>query len=1102
MRVKRLKIISGVFLVLIFVLALTAFKGNDHSTRWQPGLDSLKKASSGEASLELAGITLPFVANEGQWEGHIKYQAGLFSGKFLVTEHELVYSLPIANHPGDKRLIADPEMPGDEKPFHDSELTRNETTDRLLPVTLRESFLTPTGSLAALSPFGQEKSSSRISYFEGNDPDKWRSGLASYSSLSLGAIYPGIEVELKASGQNVEKLFYLRPGANVEDIRIRINGADSLKIDETGELILSAKQSELAMMKPVGFQEENGKKMAVEVAYELKGQNEYGFKIIGSYDPQLTLVIDPALSTLSAATYLGGTGNDRGFCLALDNSGHVYVAGYTLSSTADFPTTDGAYDRTYHGGYDLFVSRFSSDLKTLEASTYFGGAGTDYLYSMALDSAGYVYLAGATSSNDFPIISGAFQAVYQGGEYDGFVAKLSGDLSTLLASTFLGGSGTDQPASLILDSSFNIYLTGTTSSADFPITPGAYSQVYKGGYDVFVAGLSNSLNSLLASTYIGGGDYDIGSALVLGDAYLIPGSIRTSVYSPNRTAAGNEKISSERKSSGKLAGRRQMEVNEEGENFTFSRRGELYQPSVGNGYGYTIYVAGRTKSSDFGVTAGAYDQTFNGGYDGFIFQISPDLSELYISTYLGGSGDDHIYGLARDHQSKILVAGYTASADYPVSAAAYSSTLKGGFDLLVSKLSASLDYLLFSSYFGGTSDDYCRSIKADSYDNVYLTGWTQSTDFPATSGAFSTSHKGGSEAIVCKISSNLQVLLASTYLGGAANDLGYALALDDSGNVYVTGYTSSTAFPVTEETYDDSVSGTDVFVAKFGTVDQYLLTVNVLGSGQVVSHDGGIDTGFDNSQVYDTGTKVILEAIPAPGYIFGGWGGDVHSTDATLTLTMNSDKVITAKFAPEGATYMLTVLKSGSGSGTVTSDDEAINCGTVCSQTYTSGTLIKLTATPDEDSGFEGWSGDISSTSSTVPVIINGDMTIIAVFGPPPLPDLTGEWHDLKITRFLGRTTIITGFFELKNISKAPANYGYTISYYLSSDGISLDTPLNTRAITLVLLGERSRKLMFTRYVEGSINVSGKYLVAVIDEENVLTEEDKTNNLVVYGPLP
>ena len=161
-----------------------------------------------------------------------------------------------------------------------------------------------------------------------------------------------------------------------------------------------------------------------------------------------------------------------------------------------------------------------------------------------------------------------------------------------------------------------------------------------------------------------------------------------------------------------------------------------------------------------------------------------------------------------------------------------------------------------------------------------------------------------------------------------------------------------------------------------------------------------------------------------------------------------------------------------------------------------------MTAAADENSSFQGWSGDISATTATVPVIINGNMTVIAVFGPPPLPDLTGEWQDLKITRFLGRTTIITGFFELKNIGQAAANYGYAVSYYLSSDGISLDIPLNTRAITLNLLSESSRKLMFTRYVEGSVNVSGKYLVAVIDLENVLAEEDKTNNRVVFGPLP
>jgi uncharacterized repeat protein (TIGR02543 family) len=377
-----------------------------------------------------------------------------------------------------------------------------------------------------------------------------------------------------------------------------------------------------------------------------------------------------------------------------------------------------------------------------------------------------------------------------------------------------------------------------------------------------------------------------------------------------------------------------------------------------------------------------------------------------------------------------------------------------------------------------------------------------SDDFPVITGSYDTVTGGGKDAMLSKISANLQVLLASTYLGGASDDLGYALALDSSGNVYVTGYTSSSAFPVTDETYDDSLSVTDVFVAKFGTVDQYLMTVSVSGQGQVVSTDGGIDSSSDNSQVYDAGEKVTLVATPASGYLFGGWGGDIYGTDTSVTVTMDSDKTITAKFAPEGASYTLTILKSGSGNGTVTSNDEAIDCGTVCSQTYTSGTLIKLTATADENSGFESWSGDISATTTTVSVIINGNMTVIAVFGPPPLPDLTGSWGDLKITKFLGRTTIITGFFELKNIGQAAAASGYSVAYYLSSNGTSLDIPLNTRAISLAMTAESSRQLMFTRYVEGSVNVSGKYLVAVIDSENKLSEEDKTNNLIVYGPLP
>ncbi|MDD8020047.1 MAG: SBBP repeat-containing protein [Acidobacteriota bacterium] len=1096
MKVKTLKISSGVFLVLLVMLVLTFLKGDNVFSLQPAGQDGQQKVAVEEAKMNLAGLSLPFVANEGQWASQIKFQAGLFSGKFLVTDSHLVYSLTMATGKNDKMLPIHSEKPG-EVGSSIERLTAGETEIDRRQISFRESFLTANGSLAAFSPEGEQMASSQISYFQGNNSSNWKSNLMSYRTLSLGAIYPGIEVRLKASANNVEKLFYLKPGSRAEDIKIKVEGVDSLEVNQAGELIINTGQGQLAMMKPAGFQEENGRQTKVEVAYELVGRNEYGFKISGAYDPGAALVIDPALSILPASTYLGGTGNDRGFCLAVDNSGNVYVAGYTLSTTADFPTTEGAYDRTYHGQYDIFVSRLSDDLKTLEASTYLGGLGTDYVYSLALDSSGYVYLAGMTSSGDFPVIAGAYQGTYLGGDYDTFVAKLSSDLSSLLASTYLGGSGTDYGASLLLDSSLNIYLTGTTSSSDFPVTAGAYSQTYKGGYDVFVVRLSNSLDALLASTFVGGSDYEIGSDLALGGAYLLSGSIQ-----PPVSALRAGRIISGGKPDGKRAGKKQGGSDYMADNSSMGKNSGPGQLPVVNSYDYTIYVAGRTKSSDFPTTGGAYDQVFNGGYDGFIFQMSPDLSEICASTFLGGSGDDFIYSLAPDYQGNFVVAGYTASTDYPVKSNAYSKTLKGGYDLCISKLTGSLDYLLASTYIGGTEDDYCRAIAIDPYDNVYLAGWTKSNYFPTTAGAYNRMMAGGLDVMASKLSANLQGLLSSTYLGGASDDFAYALALDNAGNVYITGYTLSSAFPVPDEAYDDTLSGTDVFIAKFGVVDQYLVTVSVTGSGQVVSMDGGIDSNYDCSQVYDAGTNITLEAIPDSGYLFGGWGGDVYSTEESIMLTVNSDKTITAKFAPEGATYTLTILKSGSGSGLVTSDDEAIDCGTVCSQTYTSGTLIKLTATADEGSGFEGWSGDVSATAATIPVIINDNMTIIAIFGPPPLPDLTGEWHDITINRFLTRTTVITGFFELKNISQAEAGSGYSIAYYLSSNGTSLDLPLNTRAISKSLAADSSRTLMFSRNVQGSVNVSGKYLVAVIDSENKLTEEDENNNRIVYGPLP
>lgn len=1025
------KLMKGKLGVIIWMLVLSGpvivglnFILNREKSEVKPQ----KICFSEKPGLNLAKVSLPFIPNEGQWDSQIKFRADLFSGAFFITGNELVYSLVKADEK-DNAVKAKTVLETDSSDFGTPD-------NRFRQVTFKETFLSNDGKAITFFPQGEEKAITRVAYFKGNGAELWRSHLSSYNSVSLGGIYPGVEVRLRASARNVEKLFYLKPGTRVEDIRIRVDGIKSIDISPEGELVLKTEIGNLAMMKPLAYQEIDGQKEYVEVAYELKGQNEYGFKILEPYNPEATLVIDPALSTLSASTFIGGKGNDRGFCIALDNAGNVYVAGYTLSSSSDYPTTSGAYDTTYNGGYDVFVSKLSSSLDSLEASTYIGGKGTDYLYSLVLDSFENVYLVGITNSSDFPTTPGAYHQSYNGGDYDAFIVKLSPDLSSLLASTYFGGSGVDYGVAIALDNSWNLYITGMTSSSNFPITSGAFDTSYGGRYDVFVAKLSNSLDSLLASTFIGGSDYEIGSSIVVDNS-------------------GN------------------------------------------------VYIGGRTKSSNFPTTSGAYDTTYNGDYDVFISKLNGSLDSLLASTYIGGSGPDYGYPIAVDNSGNVYVTGYTLSSDYPTTEGAYDTSHNGSYDVFISRLSGTLGTLLASTYFGGTDDDRSRSIALDVYGNVYIAGWTKSTDFPNTSGAYDRSQNGSWDVFVSKLSANLSTVFSSTFVGGVSDDLAYALAVDGSGNVYVTGYTLSSGFPTTEGIYDKTIDGTDVFVLKFSAVNQYLLTVNRSGngSGKVTSADGGINCGTDCSQIYDNGTVVKLTATPDADSVFAGWSGDAVSADNPLTLTVNSDKNITAKFVPKDLNFTLTVIKSGPGNGTVTSEDGGINCGSDCSEIYPAGTVVKLTAIPDENSGFDSWTGDISGTNPTISVAMDSDKTVIAVFGPTPLPDLTGQWHDFQVFKFTGRTTILRAFLRLSNIGEAEATNGFKISYYLSADGQSLDTLLNSRTITLNLTAGSSREILFARYVPSSISIAGKYLIAVIDSEEKVIEKDETNNKIVFGPL-
>ncbi|MGB9907077.1 MAG: InlB B-repeat-containing protein [Candidatus Saccharicenans sp.] len=980
--------------------------------------------------VKLAGISLPFVKNQGQWDNRVRFRADLFSGALAVTEEELVYSLASFG-----------SAKGDQAADNEDWPPSGPNGPRIL--VFKEKFLAADGRTLSLVPAGKEAAGTVVSYFNGPEAVSWRKGLASYSSLQLGPIYPGIEVELKAAAGNVEKFFYLGPGARVEDIKIKVEGVSVLSLSGNGNLLLNSPAGPLEMVKPVGYQEIAGQRQPVEVAYEIRGRDEYGFRISGSYNPDFPLVIDPALSTLSASTFIGGTGNDRGYCIGVNAAGQVYVAGYTVSIfQSDFPTTTGVIDTSANGSYDVFISRLNNSLTQLEASTYLGGSSADYVYGLSIAEDGNIFLTGITSSRDFPVTAGAFQTQYRGGEYDAFVVKISPDLDLLLGSTYLGGSGIDYGADLkVIPASYNndtVIVVGLTDSADFPVTPDTYSTSLKGGQDAFAAVLYNSLGHLAAATFIGGSDYDIASSVAV------------------------------------------------------------------DGLGH-FWVAGRTRSADFPVTSGAFDGTYNGDYDGFVLHLHPQLNVLYSSTYIGGSGADFLYalGLEGEINPQVYIAGYTSSSDFPVTEGAYDKTFSGIADVFVSKLDTSLSYLLGSTFLGGVAEDRCRAMVVDANGNPYIAGWTRSAGYPITSFTYDASHNGGWDAFVTKLSVKLGAVLASTFIGGSADDLAYGLAMDGTGNVYVTGYTQSSAFPMTEGTYDKDISGTDVFVARFEAVGSYQLTVSRTGdgSGSVTSVDGGIDCGSDCYEIYDAGFIVTLKAEPAENSVFGGWSGDVNSPDNPITVNMDSDKNITAKFAPAEATYTLTVVRSGPGNGTVTSEDEEINCGDTCSASYAAGTLVKLTATPDELSGFERWEGDISGTSKTISFLMDSDKTVVAVFGPYPLSDLTGEWSSLKVSRFLGQTIILSGFLKMINDGDGELKGNYKISYYLSADGQSLDTLIETRSLSYNLAPDSTRIITVAWYLSQNMNPVGQYLIAVLDADNEIEEKDETNNRVVFGPI-
>src|SRR5881396_717699 len=332
-------------------------------------------------------------------------------------------------------------------------------------------------------------------YLRGASPSSWHGDVPAYARVRYPDVYPGIDLVYYGSQRQLEYDFVVRPGARPEAIQLHFDGVRGVQIDDDGRLVLRTAGGQVIQQKPVVYQPDGDRRIPVEGTYVLQGKRRVGFRI-PSYDSTKPLIIDPVLVYSS---YFGGTGTaDQGNAVAVDAAGNAYVAGQT--SSTDLLTIKGVQG-ALRGQLDGFVLKLDPKGTTVLYSTYFGGSGNDEAHSIAVDSAGNAYVTGYTSSSDFPIVNG-FQRT-RGGGLDAYFLKLNSAGDTILYSSYIGGSADDRAYGLALDQAGNAYITGSTGSTNFP-TVNPLQRTNAGGLDdVFVTKIGPGGN-IVYSTYVGG----------------------------------------------------------------------------------------------------------------------------------------------------------------------------------------------------------------------------------------------------------------------------------------------------------------------------------------------------------------------------------------------------------------------------------------------------------------------------------------------------------------------------------------------------------------------------------------------------------------------
>ena len=669
---------------------------------------------------------LSFERNVGQSDPSVQFLAhGAGYGLYLTATDAVM----VLNQPSPAR-----DQPlGTEDPLTVPGLPSLTPNPQLLapPSVVRMQLL---GGNPAPQVVGRDELPGKVNYFLGNDPAHWHTHISTFARVEYQNVYPGINLDYYGNQGQLEYDFVVAPGADPRVIHMGFAGADQLSLNEHGDLVIHAGGQDIVQHKPLVYQEANGSRQEIASAFSLTTgkspltTHEVGFTL-GTYDNSSPLVIDPVLSY---STYLGGNGYDAAFGIAVDPAtGDALVTGQAGST--DFPTAN-PFQPSYGGGVeDAFVSRLSADGSALVFSTYLGGSDFDTGNDIGVDPAtGDILVTGVTYSQDFPTVN-ALQASLGGPlATNAFVVRLSADGSALVFSTYVGGSHNDTGSRIAVDPvTGDVLVTGWTSSTDFPTVNPALQQNLRGIENAFVARLSADGSALVYSTYLGGSSDDRAFAIAVdpttGDA-LVTGFTQSTDFPTANPLQSHY-------AGGRFDGF-VSRLSADGRALIFSTyiggssddiSGDIaLDPNTGD-----ILVTGGTYSTDF-PTVNPLQPHNAGDWDMFVARLSADGSALLYSTYLGGSGEDRGIRIAVDtNTGDILVAGFTTSRNFPTANPLQANYGGGRYDAFVARLSADGTALVYSTYLGGSNDDFAAAIAMDpTTGDALVTGYTNSTNFP------------------------------------------------------------------------------------------------------------------------------------------------------------------------------------------------------------------------------------------------------------------------------------------------------------------------------------------------------------------------------------